>query len=103
MGDDLGGFLHLLHGLAQILEERRLFRDAELEMVDGIPDEQSDVVERVVQLVRDPGRQLADRRQLAGLHELLLLVPELLLTAFDLTRGLAQVAHDVEHGLATVL
>jgi hypothetical protein len=43
----------------------------------------------------NPGGQLAERRELSRLNELLLLVAQLL-------RGLAQVAHDVDHRLAAV-
>ena len=75
---------------------------AEHDPVDDVADEQADVVQRVVQLVRDAGRQLAERRQLGGLHELLLLVAQLLLAPLDGLRGLTQVAHDVDHRLAAV-
>src|SRR5207237_3282823 len=75
---------------------------AQMNAVDDVPDVQADVVQRIVELVRDPGRQLAERRQLAGLDELLLLVAELLLAPLHLLRGLTQVAHDVDHRLAAV-
>ena len=68
-----------------------------------VADEEADVVQRVVELVRDPGRQLAERRELAGLHQLLLLLAQLLLAALHLLRRLTQVAHDVDHRLAAAL
>src|SRR5205823_1190643 len=54
------------------------------------------------ELVRDARGQLSERGQLAGLDELLLLVPQLVLASLHLLRRLAQVAHDVDHRLAAV-
>ena len=103
MRDDLRGVANLLHGVAQLVEKALPVRGAELQMIDRVPDEQPDVVERVVQLVRDPRSQLAQRGQLAGLDELLLLVAELLLATLDFLGRLPHVPHDVDHGLPPVL
>src|SRR5439155_20462293 len=65
--------------------------------VEHVPDVQTDVVQRIVELVSHPRRQLADGRQPCGLHELLLLVAKLLLSPADLLGSVAQVAHDVDH------
>src|SRR2546430_3581671 len=53
---------------------RSLLRDGELDQVDGIAHEQSDVVEWVVELVGDAGGQLTDGGELSRLDELLLFV-----------------------------
>ena len=74
-----------------------------MDAVDDVADVEPDVVQRVVELVRDPGRQLAERGELASLDELLLLVAELLLAALHHLRRRTQVAHDVDHRLAAVL
>ena len=43
-----------------------------LDVLEQELDEAEDGEERVVDLVRDAGRELADRRELAALHHLLL-------------------------------
>jgi len=52
--------------------------------------------------VRDTGSELAERRELSGLYELLLFLAELVLAVLHLLRRLAKVAHDVDHRLAAV-
>src|SRR5215831_16911629 len=100
--DDRRRLLHLLQGVLELTNDRLPVVSAEPHLVEDVADEQADVVERVVELVRDAGRELAERRQLAGLDELLLLLPQLLLPALHFLRGLTQVAHDVDHRLAAV-
>jgi hypothetical protein len=101
--DYAGRLPHLVERFAEVVLDLRLLDRAELDAVDGVRDEEPDVVQRVVQLVRDTGGQLAERRQLARLHELFLLLAELLLAALHLERRLAQVVHDVDHRLAAAL
>ena len=103
VGDDLRRLPHLLHRLVEVLERGLRVELAHVDPVDHVADVEADVVQRVVQLVRDAGRQLAERGQLAGLDELLLLVAQLLLAALHLLRRRTQVAHDVDHRLAAVL
>ena len=72
-------------------------------MIHDIAEEQSDVVQRVVQLVGNTGRQFTQRGQFPGLHQLLLLLAELLLAALHLFCRFTQTPHDVNHGLAAAL
>src|SRR5262249_35864316 len=60
-----------------------------------------DVVQRIVQLVRDASGELAESRKLSGLYELLLFVSQLLLAMKHLRRRLAQIIHYVDHRLAS--
>src|SRR5207247_4123803 len=48
--DDRRGLADLLHGVAQLADDLPLLRDGELDQVDGIADEQPDVVEWIVEL-----------------------------------------------------
>src|SRR5947208_12148764 len=102
MRDDLRGLAHLLHGVAQLADDRLLVRHAELDEVHGVAHEQAGVVEGVVELVGDPGSELAERGELSGLDELLLFVAQLLFAPLHLGRGLPEVAHHVDHGLPAV-
>jgi hypothetical protein len=65
---------HLLHGVSELADDPLAIADPELDEIDDVAHEQADVVEGVVELVGNAGRQLAERRELGGLHELLLLV-----------------------------
>src|SRR2546426_509918 len=103
MRDDFRGLAHLLHGLTQLADDLPLVRHAELDEVDRVTDEQAGVVEGVVELVGHAGGKLAERRELSRLDELLLFVAQLLFAPLHLGRGLPQVTHDVDHGLAAVL
>src|SRR5438093_645932 len=103
MRDDLGGLAHLLHGLAQLADDLPLVRHAELDEVDRVAHEQAGVVEGVIELVGHAGGELAERRELPRLDELLLFVAQLLFAPLHLGRGLPQITHDVDHGLAAVL
>ena len=78
--------------------DRRFVRHGELDEVDGVAHEQADVVERVVELVRDAGGELAERCELARLDQLLLFVAQLLFAPLHLARRFPQIAHDVDHG-----
>jgi hypothetical protein len=102
VGDDLRRLPYLLHRFLEIAHERLGLVISEPDPVDHVPDVEADVVERVVELVRDAGCELAQGGELARLDELLLLVPQLLLAPLHLLRGLTQVAHDVDHRLAAV-
>ena len=97
---DVRCFANLIHRLLEVGDHPLRIYLAEHHPVDDVADEEADVVQRVIELVRDAGRQLTESRQLGSLHELLLLVAQLLLTPFDGLRGLTQVAHDVDHRLA---
>src|SRR5207253_3959017 len=63
--DDRRGLADLLHGVAQLADDLPLLRDGELDQVDGIADEQPDVVEWIVELVGDAGGQLTDGGELS--------------------------------------
>src|SRR5437667_438272 len=101
--DDLRGLAHLLHRSMQVGQHARLVQPAQLHEVDDVPQEQPDVVQRVVQLVGNAGGQFAERGQLAGLDQLLLFITQLLFAAGDFLRGLAQIIHDVDQRLTRVL
>src|SRR5213594_2546634 len=101
--DDLRGLAHLLHGGMQVGQYARLVQPAQLHEVDDVPQEQPDVVQRVVQLVGNAGGQFAERGQLAVLDQLLLFITQLLFAAGDFLRGLAQIIHDVDQRLTRVL
>ena len=73
-----------------------------LNLIDGVADEQADVVEGVIELMSHSGGELAESGQLGRLNQLLLLVAQFLLAAQHLGRSLFQVAHDVDHGFAAV-
>src|SRR5437016_4576848 len=92
MRDDLRRLADLVHGAAQLVQHAPAIRDAELEVIDRVADEEADVVQGVVQLVRDAGGEFADRGELASLDELLLLLMQLRLTALAVHGGLSQVA-----------
>src|SRR5687767_8364639 len=99
MRDDFGGLADLLHGLLKLAYDPCLVNRPKLDEIDRIAYEQSDVVERIVELVGDARGELAKRRQLSGLDELLLFVAQLLLAPLNLGRRVPQISHDVNHGL----
>src|SRR5213594_1204686 len=103
MRDDLRRLADLLHRVAQLANDLPLVHHAELDQVDRVAHEQAGVVEGVVELVGDAGGELAERRELSRLDELLLFVAQLLFAPLHLGRGLPQITHDVDHGLAAVL
>ena len=65
-------------------DDSLLVRHGELDEVDRVADEQADVVERVVELVRDAGGELAERGELSRLDQLLLFVAQLLFAPLHL-------------------
>ena len=89
--------------MVQLADDLPLLGPSELDQVDGVAHEQADVVEWIVELVGDAGGELAQRGELPRLNELLLFVAQLLFAPLHLGRGLPQVAHDVDHGLAAGL
>src|SRR5438093_848895 len=101
--DDLRGLAYLLHRGMEVGQNAPLVQPAQFHEVDDVPQEEPDVVQRVVQLVGNAGGQFAERGQLAGLDQLLLFVTQLLLAPGDFLRGLAQIIHDVDQRLARVL
>src|SRR6266566_3954337 len=103
MRDDLRRLADLLHRVAQLANDLPLVHHAELDQVDRVAHEQAGVVEGVVELVGHAGGELAERRELSRLDELLLFVAQLLFASLHLGRGLPQITHDVDHGLAAVL
>src|SRR3989442_627160 len=102
MGDDLRRLADLLQRVAQLTDRPPVVRRAQLDEVDRVAHEQGGVVEGVVELVGDARRELAERGQFSRLDELLLFLTQLLLRPLHLGRGLPQVPHDVNHGLALV-
>ena len=72
--DDFGGLADLSHGVLQLARDMLLVRHAEPYEVERVAHEQSDVVQRIVELVGDAGGELAECGKLARLDELLLLV-----------------------------
>src|SRR5436190_10242997 len=100
--DDRRRLPYLLHRVLELVDHIIRVERAEAHLLEDVADAQSDVVQRVVELVCDGGRELAEGRELARLHELLLLFPQLLLPVFHLLRRLTQVAHDVDHRFAAV-
>src|SRR5437773_8840568 len=103
MRDDLGGLADLLHGAAQFAYDPLVVHYAELNEVDGVAHEQTDVVEWIVELMGDASGDLAERGELSRLDELLLFVAQLLFTSLHLGRRLLQISHDMNHGLAAGL
>ena len=103
MRDDLRGLVHLLQHAAQLADDLLLVPRAEFQDVDSVAHKQADVVEGVVELMGDTGGQLAERGELPRMDELLLFVTKLLFAPLHLRRGLAQIPHDVNHGLAAGL
>ena len=102
-GDDLRRLLDLLDDLPEILLDSLQVLLADVDPVDDVADEEADVVERIVELMGHAGSQLAERGELPGLHQLLLLLAQLVLAAFHLRGCFAEVAHDVDHRLAAGL
>ena len=72
--DDLRRLTDLLHGIGQFAQELLRGRFVHLNLVNGIADEQADVVEWVVELMSHTGGQLAESCQLGRLDQLFLLV-----------------------------
>ena len=103
MGDDLRGLADLLHGAVQLTDDAPMVRGAELDEVDGVADEQGGVVEGVVELVGDAGSELAEGGQFPRLDQLLLFLTQFLFAPLHLDRGLPQVPHNVNRGLAAGL
>src|SRR6266849_2965433 len=94
MRDDLGRLADLLHGAVELAQQLLGAGTIHLNLIDGVADEQADVVEGVIELMSHSRGELAESGQLGRLNQLLLLVAQFLLAAEHLGRGLFQVAHD---------
>jgi hypothetical protein len=101
--DDLGRLADLLRRTPQVLEHALLIETSKVDQIDHVANQQTNVVQRVVQLVGNASRELAQGGQLASLHKLRLFFTKLALAALDLERGCPQVTHDVDHRFATLL
>ncbi len=89
-----------MHSVIQLAADSFGVRRSKLNQVKRVADEQPDVIERVVQLVRNAGGQLAERGELSCLDELFLLVAEFLFAPLHLLGGFAKIVHDVDHRFA---
>src|SRR6185295_14925789 len=74
--DDFRRLSHLMHSVIQLAADSFGVRRSKLNQIKRVADEQPDVIERVVQLVRNASGQLAERGELSCLDELFLLVAE---------------------------
>src|SRR5579884_3012393 len=103
--DDFGGFAYLLHGIVQLLQRMLRVRVGytQANQVDGVADEETNIIQRIVQLVRDARGQLTQGCQFASLYELLLLLAQFLLAALYLFSRFLEVTHDMNHRLAAPL
>ncbi len=102
MRNNLGRLAYLLHGVPQVSHDLILIELVHLDMIDDVPNEEPDVVQRIVELMGDTRCEFAKRRQLPRLDQLLLLLAKFMFAALNFLRRLTQIAHDVDHRLAAL-
>src|SRR6187200_621091 len=100
MRDDLSCLMYLLHRAMKLTKHGCFLDVPEFNRVDHVADEETDVVQRIVEFMCDASRQLTKRRQLRGLDELLLFLTEFLLATLHLRGRIPQIPHHVDHRLA---
>ena len=92
--------MNLLHCALQFMQNTLGVCLAQFNQINHIANEQTNVVQWIIEFMGYPSCKFSQRCQLASLHKLFLLLAQFLLTSLHLCRRLFQIAHDMNHRFA---